>query len=281
MYTENTFDIGKVNLHYHEGGTPDKPVLVLLHGLSGSCHAYDGEFEIYGPDWHIYALDLRGHGKSGKTETSYTIPDYAGDVIEFLRRHIGEPVVLAGHSTGALTTLAVAASAPDTVRAIIANDPPFLAPDLSIDDFPGPKMWFTWVYETVKDSPTFDQAHFERVLEACKDANPDAPENELRDMARQVAGVAPGTVLNALEDRHLDGIDLQAALARIECPTLLLYGDLESGSAVREQDAREFQRLVPQAVVHHIPEGSHVLWWEQAELVRGHVGDFLSSIGRA
>jgi pimeloyl-ACP methyl ester carboxylesterase len=273
MYTEKTFDTGEVVLHYREGGTLGKPVLVFLHGLSGSCHAYDEAFEVYGPDWHIYALDLRGHGKSGKPETGYTIPDYAGDVLEFLRRHVGEPVVLAGHSTGALTTLAVAASAPDTVRAIIANDPPLLSPDLHLDDFSDPKEWFTWVYETVKDSPTFEQ-----VLEACKDANPDASENELHDMAQQVSGVAPGTVLNALEDRHLDGIDLQAALARIACPTLLLYGDLESGSVVRERDAREFQRLVPQAVVRRIPEGSHMLWWEQADLVRGHIEEFLRSI---
>jgi len=276
MYTENTFDTGKVSLHYHEGGTPEAPVMVFVHGLTGSCHAYDGEFEVYGTDWHIYALDLRGHGKSGKPEAGYTIPDYAGDVIDFLRGHVGRPVVLAGHSTGALTTLAVAAIAPDTVRAIIANDPPLLGPDLGIDDFPGPKMWFSWVYETVKDSPTFKQ-----VLEACKSANPEAPENELSGMAHQVAGVAPGTVLNALEDHHLDGIDLQAALARIECPTLMLYGDLESGSVVRERDAQEFQRLVPQAVVRRIPEGSHGLWWEQADLVRGYVREFLRSIERA
>jgi pimeloyl-ACP methyl ester carboxylesterase len=59
---------------------------------------------------------------------------------------------------------------------------------------------------------------------------------------------------------------------------LLLYGDFESGSVVREQDVREFQRMVPHAVVRKVPGGSHGLWWEQPETTRRLVKEFLNSI---
>jgi pimeloyl-ACP methyl ester carboxylesterase len=273
MITESVYDMGLVQLNYAEGGAMDKPALVFLHGLTGRWQAYTEEFETYGKDWHIYALDLRGHGKSSKPDQGYAIPDYARDVISFLNGEVGEAVVLVGHSTGALVTLAVAASAPDTVRAIIANDPPLLGADVGIDDFPGPKMWFTFVYETVKGKPTIEQ-----VLAACKLAQPEAEGEQLQEIAQQVSGVAPGAVLNALEDRHLEGLDLQKNLGKIKCPTLMLYGDLEFGSVVREQDAQEFQRLIPQAVVRKIEGGSHMLWWEQAVVTRKHVEAFCAAL---
>jgi pimeloyl-ACP methyl ester carboxylesterase len=63
-------------------------------------------------DWRVYELDHRGHGRGG-----YRIVDFAADTIEFLRRRIERPAVLVGHSLGAMIAIAVAAEAPDLVRA--------------------------------------------------------------------------------------------------------------------------------------------------------------------
>jgi len=181
--------------------------------------------------------------------------------------------VLAGHSLGALVTLTVGHLFPAHVRALIANDPPLLGDDLNLVDYPDAQAWFTWVYETVKDQPSFEQ-----VLASCEALNPDASEADLREIAERVSGVAPGTVKIALDDHQKDGYDLQVGLRTIRCPTLLLYGDFECGSVVREQDAVEFKRLVPQATVVKIPNGNHMLWWEEAEKRRKYVQEFLRAI---
>lgn len=273
MLQEHTFDTGRIQLNYAEGGTKSKPVMVLLHGLTGWWQAYTEDFDEYGGAWHLYAVDMRGHGRSGKPETGYTLPDYAGDLITFLSEVIGEPVVLVGHSLGALVTLTVAHLAPESVRALIANDPPLLGNDLKVEDSSGANQWFSFVYETVKDNPTFEQ-----VLERCAVINPEASPADLQAMAGQVFGVAPGTVKAALEDRVKEGYDLHAALRTIRCPALLLYGDSAFEAAVRDQDAETFKRLIPQAVTHKFEQGTHMFWWEQAETRKKVVREFLSTL---
>jgi len=273
MVQEFVFNTGKVQLNYAEGGTHGKPAMVLLHGLTGRWQAYTAEFDEYGADWHLYTPDLRGHGKSGKPVTGYSLPDYAGDVITFLRDVVGEPVVLVGHSLGALVTLTVAHLAPESVRALIANDPPLLGDDLGITDYPDAQGWFSWVYETVKDQPSFEQ-----VLASCAALIPEASAADLQEMAEQVSGVAPGTVSVALNDHQKEGYDLQAGLRTIRRPALLLYGDISQGSVVRDKDAAEFKQLIPQAVVHKFLKGDHMLWWEQAETRRRIVQEFLAKI---
>jgi pimeloyl-ACP methyl ester carboxylesterase len=273
MIAEALFDTGEIKLNYAEGGSIGKPAMVLVHGLTGRWQAYTEDFEVYGKDWHIYALDLRGHGKSSKPSEGYLLPDYVRDVECFLRQKVAEPVVLVGHSLGGLVTLATAFRAPEMVRALTANDPPLLGVDLRIDDYPWAKLWFSWVYETMKPNPSFEQ-----VLAVCKAANPNAGEADLQAMAERVYEVAPGTVKIALEDRQKENFDLPAALQQIICPALLLYGDFESGSAVRDRDAHEFQELVPQSVVCKIPGGNHGFWWEQADITRVYVQEFLSKV---
>jgi pimeloyl-ACP methyl ester carboxylesterase len=106
---------------------------------------------------------LRGHGRSGKPETGYALPDYAGDLIAFQEDVVREPLVLVGHSLGALVTLTVSHLAPEFVCALIANDSPLLGNDLGITDYPDAQGWFSWVYQTIKDQPSFKQ-----VLASCK-----------------------------------------------------------------------------------------------------------------
>ena len=52
------------------------------------------------PYYTIYALDLRGHGKSYRTE-NYKIIDYVYDIESFLIELFDKPVSLIGHSIGA------------------------------------------------------------------------------------------------------------------------------------------------------------------------------------
>ena len=82
-----------------------------------------------------------------------------------------------------------------------------------------------------------------------------------------------------MEERQKEGYDLEAGLKTIRCPTLLLYGDFEQGSVVREKDARRFQQLVPQAVVRQIANGDHMLWWGYPEVTRRYIDEFLATIG--
>lgn len=69
----------------------------------------------------MYALDLRGHGKSDRAE-SYKIHDYVPDISSFIDNFIKEPVILFGHSLGGMIGILVAAHRPELIKALIIGD---------------------------------------------------------------------------------------------------------------------------------------------------------------
>jgi predicted alpha/beta-fold hydrolase len=50
--------------------------------------------------FHVYLLDLRGHGRSAWTKRGYLIADYAHDLAVVLQHIVGRPAILLGHSLG-------------------------------------------------------------------------------------------------------------------------------------------------------------------------------------
>src|ERR1044071_6336346 len=98
MLQEKTFNTGEVIINYAEG-PKFGPTMVLLHGGTVSWEHYQPLLPALTAQYHIYACDLRGHGKSGRpADEQYHAIDYARDVSAFLRQQIGEPVILVGHS---------------------------------------------------------------------------------------------------------------------------------------------------------------------------------------
>src|SRR5215467_15796123 len=63
-----------VRLHYLDWGNDGVPVLLLLHGFTG--HAYQWPFfaDEWRRDFHVLALDQRGHGDSDTADRYGTGP---------------------------------------------------------------------------------------------------------------------------------------------------------------------------------------------------------------
>src|SRR5579862_8156084 len=98
-------------LNYFEGPKSGPP-LVLLHGMTGFWRAWYGLIPELSKNWHVFAPDFRGHGKTGRSsEIQYRNQDYARDIIALLKS-IGEPAVLVGHSLGGMVSIVVAAQYP-------------------------------------------------------------------------------------------------------------------------------------------------------------------------
>jgi pimeloyl-ACP methyl ester carboxylesterase len=111
---EGSFDSNGVSIHYvDEGhGTP----LVLVHGLTNSIQTWrdTGVFEDLARDHRVVALDMRGHGKSGKPHDPAAYgPEMYLDVIR-LMDHLGiKQAHIVGFSLGAYFTSSLLAANPD------------------------------------------------------------------------------------------------------------------------------------------------------------------------
>lgn len=258
---EKTFDMGEVTLHIYENATAAPP-LVLLHGLTGRAqHALDVMSALQA-DWHIYAPDLRGHGKSGRAaDNAYDIGAYSRDLIAFLKL-LGEPAVLVGHSLGALTAIGAAAGYPAGVRAAVLLDPPLYTASEPVSIDRGTRQWFQWVYDLKSSDPSYEE-----ILAQSRQMMPGADEQVVNALADTLVGVAPGTVQAVLERRFWGALDLGECLRSIQCPTLMIHGDWEAGAAVREQDVALFKANLPKATVVRIAGAGHNIPGEHADVV--------------
>ena len=108
MLTEQAFDTGVVTINFAQG-PPSGPPLVLLHGGGDRWQHFLPIMPSLVMRWHVFALDLRGHGKSGRVPGQYRPEHYAADVMSFLERQFAERVILFGHSLGGWIALLVAA----------------------------------------------------------------------------------------------------------------------------------------------------------------------------
>jgi pimeloyl-ACP methyl ester carboxylesterase len=110
------------------GGDGKRPLL-FLHGGSAHAHWWDFVAPHFTGDFHVLALDQRGHGDSEWAgQWAYGSRHYLADLDAVLEQWgFGAPV-LVGHSMGAHNALLYAASYPHKLRAVAAIDSP---PDYS------------------------------------------------------------------------------------------------------------------------------------------------------
>src|SRR6195952_817335 len=122
------------DLVLHRSGRPaaEAPVLVLLHGHTDSGPSWADAIERWSGDYHVVAVDQRGHGESPRfTEAEFergTTDVMADDTVTLLTEladETGRPSLLAGHSMGARLAGIAAATAPDVVAAVVLEDPPW------------------------------------------------------------------------------------------------------------------------------------------------------------
>ena len=112
------------------------PPFVLVHGLASNARLWDGVATVLAAAGHqVFAVDLRGHGRSSKPAGPYDVATVAGDLATVIERlGIDRPVV-AGQSWGGNVVLEVAARRPELVRGIVCVDGGWLEPSRDFADW--------------------------------------------------------------------------------------------------------------------------------------------------
>ncbi len=115
--------VGDLNLHYLEWGESGAPPVIMVHGLSGHAHAFDGLVPHFLPQYHVISVDVRGRGDSDwAPDGDYSNDSYVAD-LEGLRQTLGfERMSLVGTSMGGRISLTYAGTYPNRVERTILND---------------------------------------------------------------------------------------------------------------------------------------------------------------
>jgi pimeloyl-ACP methyl ester carboxylesterase len=112
-----------LSLHYLDYGTAGRPPMLCVHGGAASGHWFDFMAGDFSADYHVRAIDQRGHGDSAWAQPpNYTYARYAADLNEAVTKLDLSNFVLVAHSMGGTVALTYAATYPGRVSRLIVID---------------------------------------------------------------------------------------------------------------------------------------------------------------
>jgi pimeloyl-ACP methyl ester carboxylesterase len=130
-YEEHLIDLGEVRLNYACSGDPSLPALLLIPGQIESWWGYQAAMRLLDQQFQVFAVDLRGQGRSSRTPGRYTWDNLGNDLVRFIAFRIRRPTVVAGHSSGGVLSAWLSAYAPPgMLRGVCCEDPPLFASEL-------------------------------------------------------------------------------------------------------------------------------------------------------
>lgn len=195
---------------------------------------------------NVISYDLRGHGKTDRPPSGYTIADFVADLEDLLDQlDVVSPVHLVGNSFGGTLAFSYAAKHPDQVRSIVC-----------IESEPATESWadkmaqiLDYTIEFLNAEENYDwieanfSAHHRRLARVAAD----------RIMTTSIAAEVPLGPLLSLDD-----------IAAIHCPVLSILGS----DGYQADDLTALTSLLPNGEVHVFDGQGHSVLVERHKDVR-------------
>ena len=121
--TSQRVDVDGVSIHVLRWPRPAAPPLLLVHATGFLADLWRQVAAGLCEDYDVAAVDVRGHGRSGRPDGRYDFAEMAADIAGVLDALGWRDVYAAGHSMGGALALIVAARRPELIRRVFAVEP--------------------------------------------------------------------------------------------------------------------------------------------------------------
>jgi pimeloyl-ACP methyl ester carboxylesterase len=225
-----------LKLQFWDWGQDRLPPLLLVHGGLDHARNWDWVARSLRQHFHVYAMDLRGHGNSAWAPGAiYSIAEHVLDIATLvdLLAPDGRPVYLIGHSLGGILTLVYSGLYPDRVRKAIAIEGLGLPASHRIHK-PAPERLRTWIdsVRKMEGRKPRNYPNLEAAVARMKDANPHLSEEVARHLTVHGTNWNADGSLSWKFDNYVHSFapyghnidDQRAIYAEIACPVLLVWG---------------------------------------------------------
>jgi pimeloyl-ACP methyl ester carboxylesterase len=312
-FEEKRFNTGEIEINYVEGPV-NGPPLVLIPPQGADWQNYSKVLHPLSRNFHVYVIDVRGHGKSDWTTGDYSFSSIGRDMISFLETVVNEPAIIAGNSSGGLIALWLAANKPSLVRGIILEDPPLFSaewPRIKEDSY----VYYV-LQATVEMSKELNESRsISGLAKSFMKVKRPLPNGKIRSVPRSAAyfisflirasqkirSGSPslpggfGKIVDVLvnfdadfsqawvDGRIYEGLDHADALQRIECPAILLHAnwvrhpDYGLVGAMDDNDAARAREIVPNLIYRRI-NSEHVTHNHDPELYLSIIEEFVEHL---
>jgi pimeloyl-ACP methyl ester carboxylesterase len=244
------------------------PELVLVHGGAQNAHTWDTVAMML--DRPLVAIDLPGHGHSdGGPDGALSVSGNGADLAKVVAALAPDAAGVVGMSLGGLSSIALAATAPELVRALVL-----------VDVTPGVNPEKSAPIAAFVDGPA-SFANFDELLARTIEHNP----------TRSVSSLRRGILHNALQredgswvwryarfrsgdvDRAVAFGDWWDAISALTVPLMLVRG--LAWSVVDDADVDELLRRQPTAKVVEVEGAGHSIQGDRPKELATILSDFL------
>lgn len=264
-FTQRFLDAGAVKTRVIEAG--EGPALILLHGTGGHAEAYLRNLEAHARHFHVYAIDMIGHGYTDMPDVDYgpqTYVDFLRDVLDAIG---AETACVSGESLGAQVAAWFAIQHPSRVDKIVMNTGMLLPPDeLGRRDF----QEFIELTKKATGLPTRETIR-ERLRWLVHE------EHSLTDelietryqiytqpgRAETIGKIGKASLATLIDERVASEWAHAGLLAKIQCPVLVLWTRYNPGQRVPL--AEEGTRHIPHGELVILENSAHWPQWEEPE----------------
>jgi pimeloyl-ACP methyl ester carboxylesterase len=278
----------RMRLHYVDWGSPEKPLLLLVHGGRDHARSWDWVAQELRHTHHVVAPDLRGHGDSAwAIGSSYALADFAFDLAQLVEAIAGPEgrVEIVGHSLGGAVSLMYAGVFPERVRRLVAIEGLGPPPQMmeQIRNTPGWQRVRNWM-EGVQGLAGRELKRYASIEDAAK-----RMQEENAFLSREQAHHLTVHGVNRNEDgsyswkfdnytrafspTRLSESEILEMRSRVDCPLLLVRGT-ESWAQDPSQDGR--MEPFPDARVANIEGAGHWVHHDRLEAFLEVVTAFLA-----
>jgi pimeloyl-ACP methyl ester carboxylesterase len=277
----------RASIPWAESDRASSTGIVFLHGVMRRRETFAALSAAFGASWRVGGIDFQGHGESERWPGHYLVADYVSATVGLLAERCREPVVLYGHSLGAMVAAGVAAARPDLVRAIVLEDPPFETMGAKIEESPW-YGYFASIFGLVRDTAFSAAPVAEQSKRLCDLEVPDLATRRARRLGEMRNAVAirflasclrrmdPEVLAPVVGGRWLDRFDWKEAAARISAPVLLIQADPKVGGMLTDADAEAFALRAPDVTRVTLAGAGHNLHVERSTDVINLTTQFLS-----
>lgn len=312
-FEEKRFNTGEIEINYVVGSN-NGPPLVLIPGQGATWENYEKVIPILSEKYHVYAVDVRGHGKSDWTSGDYSFSSIGRDMTAFLKSVVQEPAVISGNSSGGLIALWLAANVPSLVKGIIMEDAPLFSAD-----WPRIKEdshVYLVLQVTVEMSKVlYESRSISRLARTFMKVKRPLPNGKVSSVPRSAAyfisflirlsqkfrsgkpslpgklGIIVDVLVNFdadfsqawVDGRIYEGLDHAAALKQATCPMLLLHAnwvrhpDYGLSGAMDDDDAAKARELAPGLIYKRI-DSEHVIHNHKTDQFIAAVDEFMADL---
>ena len=247
--TDREVTVNGLRIHYLDWGANGKPPLILLHGIARVAHAFDHLAPHFTADYHVIAIDMRGHGESAWDPAGgYIVEDYVRDIAGLIAQLKLRNIVLWGNSTGGRVAQMIAGLQPELVSAVIVED---VGPERprEVSNRRADRM----------SKETDGWATREDLYAQAKIENPRTPEPVLRNLVLHASKPrTDGRIVWKRDPAILNGFvptELWATVRTIKAPIIYILGG--ASTIVPAQTQVEIKQALPQAEIVTMPGLGH------------------------